>query len=173
MPATLKIMSYFTSFRIRGPRFLHEKFPTTLQSTFFTPSPSSLHPAFPSLTPLIPTLTNPPYRAYFPLFTFLELTLHLPLTLYFIRVLPSPRLSRSPTLPLWLLVFALETTITTATCLAEMWSWPGLTAAQKGVQGLGGMYGGYLVLGCVMCVDAFARVRRGLVEGGGAKKKTL
>jgi hypothetical protein len=41
----------------------------------------------------------------------------------------------------------METSLTTLVCLAEMLSWDELTSAQRGVQGLGGMYGGYLAAG--------------------------
>lgn len=50
-----------------------------------------------------------------------------------------------------------------------MLSWEELTGAQRGVQGLGGMYGGYLALGLFMSVDCYARIdqvvsrERGLV----------
>ncbi|KAF2789033.1 hypothetical protein K505DRAFT_410561 [Melanomma pulvis-pyrius CBS 109.77] len=95
---------------------------------------------------------NPP--SFFPLFLLLELTFHLPLTLWAIPAL----ITNSPRLPLALLVFALETSITTLTCFAEMLSWEELTPEQRGVQGLGGMYGGYLALGVFMAVDCYARL---------------
>ena len=84
---------------------------------------------------------SPP--VWFPVFTWLELLLHLPLTLWAI-----PALVRDdPRTPLALLVFGLETTVTTVVCMAEMLSWGELTVVQRGVGGLGGMYGGYLALG--------------------------
>ncbi|KAF2019487.1 hypothetical protein BU24DRAFT_419104 [Aaosphaeria arxii CBS 175.79] len=95
---------------------------------------------------------NPP--AWFGLYTALELVFHLPFTLWVIPAL----VRNDPRLPLGLLVFALETSITTITCLAEMLSWEELSAAQRGLQGLGGMYGGYLALGVFMAVDAYARL---------------
>jgi hypothetical protein len=84
---------------------------------------------------------NPP--PWFSTLTFLELTYHLPLTIWAIPAL----LRNDPRIPLALLVFGLETTLTTVVCLAEMLSWEELSSAQRGVQGLGGMYGGYLGLG--------------------------
>lgn len=42
--------------------------------------------------------------------------------------------------------------------MVEMLSWGELTSAQRGVQGLGGMYGGYLALGVFMAVDCYARL---------------
>jgi hypothetical protein len=81
--------------------------------------------------------------AWFPILTFLELVYHLPLTLWAIPAL----LRNDPRIPLALLVFGLETSLTTLVCLAEMLSWEELTPVQRGVQGLGGMYGGYLATG--------------------------
>jgi hypothetical protein len=37
--------------------------------------------------------------------------------------------------------------LSTAVCMAEMLSWEELTSEQRGLAGLGGMYGGYLALG--------------------------
>ena len=53
--------------------------------------------------------------------------------------------SDSPTLYLNLLIFALQTTLTTATCIVEYHSWPELTADKK--SNLGGLYIPYLVFG--------------------------
>jgi hypothetical protein len=75
-------------------------------------------------------------------------------TLYIIPAL----LRSSPRLPLALLVFGLETSVTTLVCVAEMLSWPELSEAQRGVGGLGGMYGGYLAVGIFMTLDAYGRV---------------
>lgn len=84
---------------------------------------------------------NPP--AWFPVLTFLELVIHMPLTLWAIPAL----LRNDPRVPLALLVFGLECSVTTLVCLAEMLSWEELSADQRGMKGLGGMYGGYLALG--------------------------
>ncbi|MDI1488736.1 MAG: hypothetical protein OHK93_008012 [Ramalina farinacea] len=84
----------------------------------------------------------------------------------------------SPTLNLTLLLFALQTALTTAVCVAEYRSWPELTPAEK--TSLGGLYVPYLVfegsggVAMVMGVDMFDRVRRVLVqvEFGGNVRKT-
>lgn len=49
---------------------------------------------------------------------------------------------------LLLLVYGVETVLTTATCMREIYLWDAalVTAEQKGVL-LGGFYGGYLALG--------------------------
>lgn len=95
---------------------------------------------------------NPP--AWFSTLTFLELVYHLPLTLWAIPAL----LRNDPRIPLALLVFGMETSITTLVCLAEMWSWDELRPEQRGLAGLGGMYGGYLALGIFMTMDCYARL---------------
>lgn len=51
----------------------------------------------------------------------------------------------TPTLHLNLLVFALQTTLTTAVCIVEYHSWPELTTEEK--SNLGGLYIPYLVFG--------------------------
>ncbi|EMD64759.1 hypothetical protein GGP41_002968 [Bipolaris sorokiniana] len=91
---------------------------------------------------------------WFSVVTFLELIYHLPVTLWAIPAL----LRNDPRVPLVLLVFALETSITTLVCVSEMLSWEELTPAQRGLQGLGGMYGGYLVAGIFMMLDCYARL---------------
>ena len=50
-----------------------------------------------------------------------------------------------PLVPLVLLVFALQTAVTTATCLMDMVSWEGFSMEKK--WRLGGLYGGYLGFG--------------------------
>lgn len=51
----------------------------------------------------------------------------------------------SPALHLNLLIFALQTTLTTAVCIVEYHSWPELTSKEK--SNLGGLYIPYLVFG--------------------------
>ncbi|KAH8729032.1 transmembrane protein 6/97 [Phaeosphaeriaceae sp. PMI808] len=97
--------------------------------------------------------THPP-PAWFTVFIFLELVYHVPLTLWAIPAL----LRNDPRVPLALLVFGLETTLTTVVCLAEMLGWEELTVAQRGLEGLGGMYGGYLCVGIFMTLDCYARL---------------
>ncbi|KAF1913130.1 transmembrane protein 6/97 [Ampelomyces quisqualis] len=96
--------------------------------------------------------SNPP--AWFHVLLFLELTFHLPLSLWAVPAL----LRNDARIPLALLVFGLETSVSTLVCLAEMWSWEELSGAQRGVGGLGGMYGGYLALGVFMTLDCYARL---------------
>lgn len=64
--------------------------------------------------------------------------------------------SDDPKVPLHLLVFGVETMITTATCIADYLSWPGYTNAQK-VE-LGKLYVPYLALSVFMAVDMYQRL---------------
>jgi hypothetical protein len=97
-----------------------------------------------------------PDSSWFHTFTFLELVYHLPLTLWAIPAL----LRNDPRVPLALLVFGLETSLTTLVCLAEMLSWEELSAKQKGVGGLGGMYGAYLAVGELILNSSFEKCSR-------------
>ncbi|KAF1830422.1 integral membrane protein-like protein [Decorospora gaudefroyi] len=97
---------------------------------------------------------------WFPVLSFLELTYHLPLTLWAIPAL----VRNDPRVPLALLVFGTETSLSTLVCLAEMLSWEELTAVQRGVQGLAGMYGAYLGLGVFMMLDCYARLDQVIVR---------
>ncbi|OAL48010.1 hypothetical protein IQ07DRAFT_623101 [Pyrenochaeta sp. DS3sAY3a] len=97
---------------------------------------------------------------WFPALTALELLYHLPLTLWAIPAL----LRNDARIPLALLVFGLETSLSTLVCLAEMLSWEELSSAQRGLGGLGGMYGGYLATGIFMMLDCYARLDQMIVK---------
>ncbi|KAF2201083.1 hypothetical protein GQ43DRAFT_395083, partial [Delitschia confertaspora ATCC 74209] len=65
---------------------------------------------------------------WFPIYSAMELLYHIPLALYAIPAL----LRNSPYLPLHLLVYAVQVSITTLTCLAEMMGWEELEEWQRG-----------------------------------------
>lgn len=69
----------------------------------------------------------------------MEAIYHVPFVLWAIPAL----LRNDPRVPLQFLIFAVQVCVTTWTCIAEMLSWEHLTAEQRGLQGLGGMYGAY------------------------------
>jgi hypothetical protein len=52
-----------------------------------------------------------------------------------------------------------------------MLSWEELSAEQRGLQGLGGMYGGYLLLGVFMGVDCYLRIAKTLKNESGKAKR--
>ena len=121
----------------------HLRRPILLQPTV---SPSSLIPNLRTFSICNTSNSHQPLhtsRPYFPPLLFLELVLHLPLTLWMIPAL----LRADPLTPLALLIFGIETSVTTLVCLAEMRSWEELSKEQRGWEGLGGMYGGYLAVG--------------------------
>ena len=69
-----------------------------------------------------------------------------------------------PLIPLHLLVFAVQTGVTTLTCVADMMSWTAVTRGEKWA--LGALYGPYLALGESFCV--LDRAREGLGFGVGS-----
>lgn len=68
----------------------------------------------------------------------MEVLYHLPLSLWAIYGLHT----NSPLVPTHLLVYAVQTGVTTGTCIAEALSWQGLTSGEKG--NLMGLYVPYL-----------------------------
>jgi hypothetical protein len=100
----------------------------------------------------------------------LEALYHIPATLWFLQALPKD----DQLVPLHLLIFALETGITTMTCLVEMLGWEGYNTAEK--RSLLSLYGPYLGVGksqqdlqdsvadfnvaVLMGADAFLRLRQ-------------
>ena len=78
---------------------------------------------------------------WFRVYAALEGLYHLPATLWMLQALPKA----DPMVPLHLLVFAMETGVTTLTCLAEMLSWEGYTTQE--LLSLSTLYGPYLAFG--------------------------
>ena len=66
-----------------------------------------------------------------------------------------------------LLVWAVQTAVTTLTCMVDYWSWSGLSAATR--QGLDGLYGPYLLLAVFMGVDMVVRLHQALGRQGKVK----
>ncbi|KAI8628318.1 transmembrane protein 6/97 [Xylariaceae sp. FL1651] len=98
--------------------------------------------------------------SFFPLYAFLELVFHLPVSLWAVRALWTRGGSRlSGSAELLFLVYGLETALTTATCMydAVLWDPAVVTAAQKTVL-VGGLYGGYFALAVLLTVDMYARL---------------
>ncbi|KAL5119137.1 hypothetical protein ACEQ8H_002844 [Pleosporales sp. CAS-2024a] len=91
---------------------------------------------------------------WFPVLAFLQLIYHFPLSVWAVGAL----LQHNPRTPLALLVFGLEGSITALICLLEMLSWEELTDEQRGLGGLGGLYGGYLAFAFLMALDCYARL---------------
>lgn len=83
--------------------------------------------------------TRPP--AWFNTYMLMEALYHIPLSLWAIPAL----LHDDPLVPLHLLLWAVQTGVTTLTCVVEAMSWEGFTGQEKG--GLAQLYVPYLVLG--------------------------
>ncbi|KAJ4532449.1 hypothetical protein HRR80_001514 [Exophiala dermatitidis] len=82
---------------------------------------------------------HPP--AWFTAYMYLEAGYHSPLSLWMIWNIPRDHIL----VPLHLLLFALETAITTLTCVVDVAAWEGYTAIQR--KDLYGLYVPYLVIG--------------------------
>ncbi|KAI0198032.1 transmembrane protein 6/97 [Astrocystis sublimbata] len=135
---------------------------TTYNDQFFLPPPASI-------------------PSFFKLFAFLELVIHLPVSVWAVSALTRKnekggreggRLSGSA--ELLLLVYGFETALTTATCMYDIYLWDPavVTAAQKTTL-LAGLYGGYLALAVILTVDMYARVlgRLNAVDDAAAARK--
>ncbi|KAI1455925.1 transmembrane protein 6/97 [Annulohypoxylon moriforme] len=109
-----------------------------------------------------------PIPSFFPLFAFLELVFHLPVSLWAVRALfgggrnagsAVKRSGLSGPAELLLLVYGVETALTTATCMYEAFLWdPAVVSAEQKMVLLGGLYGGYLAVAVLLTVDMYARL---------------
>lgn len=84
--------------------------------------------------------------SFFPLFAFLELAFHLPVSLWAVGRLARGLLDGAA--EILLLVYGVETALTTATCMYEAYLWDAaVVSAEQKVVLLAGLYGGYLAVG--------------------------
>ncbi|KIW06002.1 hypothetical protein, variant 1 [Verruconis gallopava] len=93
---------------------------------------------------------NPP--AWFHLYVRMEAVYHLPISAWAVYGL----LTDAPLVPLHLLIYAVQTGVTTATCIAEALSWQGLSGSEKNA--LMGLYLPYLAVSIFMGIDMFMRL---------------
>ncbi|KAI1098737.1 transmembrane protein 6/97 [Jackrogersella minutella] len=117
---------------------------------------------------------------FFPLFAFLELVFHLPISLWAVRTLLGGNRGASNGVrrsglngraELLLLVYGIETTLTTATCMYEAFLWdPAIVTTQQKVVLLGGFYGGYLAVAILLTADMYARLLKRLSTVDDGKK---
>ncbi|GAB7326675.1 hypothetical protein MBLNU13_g10634t1 [Cladosporium sp. NU13] len=94
--------------------------------------------------------TQPP--AWFNMYMYMELVYHVPLSVWAIGAL----IRDDPRVPVHLLVYAVQTAITTATCIADYLSWSDYLNSQK-IE-LGKLYVPYLALSVFMAVDMLGRL---------------
>ncbi|KAH9908318.1 transmembrane protein 6/97 [Xylariomycetidae sp. FL2044] len=111
-----------------------------------------------------------PIPNFFVLFSLLELVFHLPVSVWAVRRLWTAGTKTKTKgdglgkglggdAELLLLVYGVETALTTATCMYELWSWdPAALSLQEKTVLVGGLYGGYLAIAVVLTVDMYMRL---------------
>ncbi|KAI0185762.1 transmembrane protein 6/97 [Xylaria flabelliformis] len=108
--------------------------------------------------------------SFFPLFAFLELVFHLPVSLWAVGALRRGG-GLSGSAELLLLVYGVETALTTFTCIYDILLWdPAIVTAAQKTTLAGGLYGGYLALAVLLTIDMYARVQKRLNAADAAKK---
>ncbi|ORY58193.1 transmembrane protein 6/97 [Pseudomassariella vexata] len=105
-----------------------------------------------------------PIPSFFPLFAFWELVFHLPVAVWAVGALWGNKEGRGQgglkgKDELLLLVYGVETALTTATCMWEAWLWDEtlIGLGEKAVL-LGGLYGGYLAVAVLLTGDMYMRL---------------
>ncbi|KAK4498951.1 hypothetical protein PRZ48_009462 [Zasmidium cellare] len=93
---------------------------------------------------------SPP--AWFTMYIWMELFYHVPLSVWALGAL----IRDDPKVPIHLLIYAMQTAVTTATCIADYLSWSGYENAEK-IE-LGKLYVPYLMVSVFMGVDMYTRL---------------
>ncbi|KIV89862.1 hypothetical protein PV10_07230 [Exophiala mesophila] len=101
---------------------------------------------------------SPP--AWFKAFGVLEGVYHLPISIWFLGAIWNDH----SLVPLHLLIFGLETAITTLTCLIDTAEWHAYSEVQRGR--IYQLYAPYLVLALLMVLDGFIKVKQQIMTGG-------
>ncbi|KAI0128069.1 transmembrane protein 6/97 [Hypoxylon sp. NC0597] len=178
---------YLTYFLIHIPVLFCVDLVPLYPASLWVPTSSPLHFLYELRVYYIETYNDqffaPPPAAipsFFPLFAFLELVFHLPVSLWAVRVLSGGSRGRgggvkesglSGRAELLLLVYGVETALTTATCMYEAFLWdPAVVTAQQKMVLLGGLYGGYLAIAMLLTVDMYARLLKRLDTADVRKK---
>ncbi|KAI1493483.1 transmembrane protein 6/97 [Biscogniauxia mediterranea] len=113
--------------------------------------------------------TPPP--SFFVLFSWLELLFHLPVSVWAVRLLSSSSSAPGGAAELLLLVYGVETALTTATCMWEAYLWdPAVVTAEQKAMLLGPLYGSYLALAALLTVDMYTRLLKRVGDGDNAGK---
>ncbi|KKK14357.1 hypothetical protein P175DRAFT_0445369 [Aspergillus ochraceoroseus IBT 24754] len=94
-----------------------------------------------------------PVPAWFTSYIWMELCYHVPLSAWALVAL----LRDDPLVPVHLLVFGIQSFLTSLTCLVEVWGWDDRTVTEK--QNITMLYGPYVALGGLMALDMFFRLR--------------
>ncbi|ODM14541.1 hypothetical protein SI65_10027 [Aspergillus cristatus] len=98
-----------------------------------------------------------PAPVWFVVFITMEIWYHAPLSIWAIGAL----LRDDPMVPVHLLVFGVQSFVTSLPCLAEVWSWTDRTVVEK--QNLTMLYSPYVALGAFMALDMIFRLRARLI----------
>ncbi|KAH7031657.1 transmembrane protein 6/97 [Microdochium trichocladiopsis] len=95
--------------------------------------------------------------AFFTFFTLLELVFHFPVSVWAVRRLGGKQLDGAAELVL--LVYGIETVLTTACCMFEAYHWDAaLVTSEQRVMLLTALYGSYLAVATLLSVDMYARL---------------
>ncbi|KFX91140.1 hypothetical protein V490_06059 [Pseudogymnoascus sp. VKM F-3557] len=95
---------------------------------------------------------------FFEFFRYMEAAIHVPVSFWAIRAL----VKGDHKVPLVLFAYALQTVITTATCMYDFSQWEGVAVEAK--WHLASLYGPYLLIATYMAVDMWGRVSGDLNE---------
>ncbi|KAK8042389.1 hypothetical protein PG994_012872 [Apiospora phragmitis] len=108
---------------------------------------------------------------FFPLFCFLELVFHLPVSVWAVNVLSANKTRLRGRDELLFFLYGVETALTTATCMWEAYGWSEelVTGAEK-VTLIGGLYGSYFAVALLLSVDMWVRLTKKLEAGDKVKK---
>ncbi|KAH9824503.1 putative membrane protein [Teratosphaeria destructans] len=134
------------------PEALKPTFMTTLR-TFYI---ETYHDQF---------FTSPP--AWFTMYMWMDVLYHVPLSIWAVGAL----LRDDPRLPIHLLVYAVQTAITTSTCISDYLGWDDFSNAEK-IE-LGKLYVPYLAVSVFMGVDMYARLTSRLGGGSMSSQKKV
>jgi hypothetical protein len=108
--------------------------------------------------------------AWFSFYIVMEIT-HIPAVIFGIYGL----ITQHPQTPLVMLVYALHTATTTATCIADMLHWDPKIVSKDEKIALLGTYGPYCAIACYMTADCVLRISKVLRRDSGsqvAKKRS-
>jgi len=101
-------------------------------------------------------ISPPPFFVFY---VWLELFFHVPISLWSIYGLYN----NDPRTPLVLLIYGMQTLVSTATCIAEYFSYEMISFNAK--LKLTSIYGPYLAVALLMCVDMSLRINKALSRG--------
>ncbi|KAI4150978.1 MAG: hypothetical protein LQ340_003772 [Diploschistes diacapsis] len=133
---------------------------TTIYPDWLTPAPLVALRTWQVQTYHDRFFVDPP--AWFRSFVWMEAGYHVPLSIWAVGAL----IQDSPLVPVHLLIWAVQTALTTLVCIVDYSSWEDFSAEEK--TSMNGLYVPYLLLAIGMGLDMFFRLRSRLLEGSTA-----